>query len=136
MFVPTTPFEMRIARGVHVSSSALFPTKIMPTVKDPLEKRGISYKTIRTDPVTGEKTETTYSSTGVKTKEVRYSPYVKTAPVTGDALPGPVADLLTDDSDLSEATETETSFVSAGLGGSLPILLAVAVGAYFLLSRK
>jgi len=31
---------------------------------------------------------------------------------------------------------TESSVVSAGLGGSLPLLLAVAVGAYFLLGRK
>jgi len=37
---------------------------------------------------------------------------------------------------LPVAVAAETSVVSAGLGGSLPLLLAVAVGAFFLLRRK
>ena len=87
-----------------------------PVVEEPAERKEIGYKTIKSDPA--------------ERKEIGYKTIKSDPAVTRGGLPEAVADLFANDGAFRE------DVVSLGLGGSLPLLLAVAVGAYLLLSRK
>lgn len=105
----------------------------------PSETKTIGYKKIQTDPVTGALTETVYSSEGAIEDVVRYLSSVSQTPIVSDHLPvapGYQPTEVLPSTPVVAPGVVSSDIVSSGLGSSLPILLAVAVGAYLLLSRK